>query len=253
MLTAPRLDRVGPLPLYQQLGGWLREEIRSGHFAPGVALPSERKLMARFEVTRDTVRSALGLLRAEGLVSAEQGAGAFVRELAGALRILEPEPVTPGRMATGPSDARAFRIPSAETVTIVRTKADPVLAGYLGVAPGTALLQRQVLRTEEDAAVEWCVQSYPAALVRGSPIATPDPGPGGVKARLAELGHAIDGWEDWIAARMPTPEERSRLQILEGVPVLELTRVAAAHGQVMEVTVQVAPADRTVLHYDRPS
>lgn len=63
----------------------------------------------------------------------------------------------------------------------------------------------------------------------------------------------VDAWVDWIAARMPTPEERSRLQILEGVPVLEVTRVAQAGVQVVEVTIQVVPADRTVLQYDRPT
>lgn len=42
------IDRQGGAPVYRQIADELRSEIRSGRFGPGVALPSERKLMDRF-------------------------------------------------------------------------------------------------------------------------------------------------------------------------------------------------------------
>ncbi|HUY09671.1 MAG TPA: GntR family transcriptional regulator, partial [Candidatus Dormibacteraeota bacterium] len=76
----PKLDRESPLPLYQQLADLLRADIEEGRLPAGVAFPSERKLMSRYQVTRTTVRSAIGVLKQEGMVVAEHGAGSFVRD-----------------------------------------------------------------------------------------------------------------------------------------------------------------------------
>ncbi|MFG3254353.1 FadR/GntR family transcriptional regulator [Streptomyces sp. NPDC048172] len=46
----------------------LRERIRSGDFAPGTRLPTQRELEAEFGVGRSTVREALGALAQEGLL-----------------------------------------------------------------------------------------------------------------------------------------------------------------------------------------
>ncbi|MGH7608681.1 MAG: GntR family transcriptional regulator, partial [Candidatus Dormibacteria bacterium] len=73
--STPALDPTSPTPLYRQLALLLRRAIEEGRYGPGVALPSERKLLAQHAVTRTTVRSALAALEAEGLVSPEQGAG----------------------------------------------------------------------------------------------------------------------------------------------------------------------------------
>ena len=46
----------------------VREKILSGEFAPDSLLPSEAQLMARYGVSRPTVRNAISALRAEGLI-----------------------------------------------------------------------------------------------------------------------------------------------------------------------------------------
>ena len=56
----------------------LVEEISSGKFAPLGTLPSERSLMKRFEVARETVRNAKRMLEELGLVYASPGSGTFV-------------------------------------------------------------------------------------------------------------------------------------------------------------------------------
>jgi DNA-binding FadR family transcriptional regulator len=52
--------------------------ILGGHLAVGERLPSERQLAARFGVSRPTVREALGVLEARGLVVTRKGSGTFV-------------------------------------------------------------------------------------------------------------------------------------------------------------------------------
>ncbi|TDD22262.1 GntR family transcriptional regulator [Nonomuraea diastatica] len=72
------LDREGPVLLYVQIADQIRERIASGDLAPGSAVPSEVELVKTYEVTRQTVRRAIKLLKEEGAVYSEQGRGTFV-------------------------------------------------------------------------------------------------------------------------------------------------------------------------------
>src|SRR5947209_1869845 len=73
------LDRRGDRALYLQIADQLREQIVSGKLAPGSRLPSEHSLMAAYDASRDTVRKAIGVLKAEGRVDSERGRGVTVR------------------------------------------------------------------------------------------------------------------------------------------------------------------------------
>ena len=55
--------------------------------------------------------------------------------------------------------------------------------------------------------VETAVSYIPADLAKGTPIADPNPGPGGIYARLEEQGHTLERFTEEVTARMPTPEE----------------------------------------------
>ncbi|MCO5090034.1 FadR/GntR family transcriptional regulator [Bosea sp. (in: a-proteobacteria)] len=55
------------------LAGNLQRAILKGDFAVGSSLPSERELMANFGVSRTTVREALRILGAHGLVEVRRG------------------------------------------------------------------------------------------------------------------------------------------------------------------------------------
>lgn len=75
------IDRRSILPLYYQLAHMLRDQIKSGELKPGGLVPSERDLMARFDLSRNTVRQALDILSKEGLVIRNHGHGTFVSQL----------------------------------------------------------------------------------------------------------------------------------------------------------------------------
>ena len=57
-----------PLPLYLQLARYVRSLIIGGKLGHRDALPSERELAERFDVSRVTVRKALRELSQEGLL-----------------------------------------------------------------------------------------------------------------------------------------------------------------------------------------
>jgi DNA-binding FadR family transcriptional regulator len=77
--------------VYRQLAAILRADILSGRLQPGQRLPSETTLTQQYGFARDTIRSAVAVLRAEGLVVVQRGHGVLVREQA-EVQDLTPEP-----------------------------------------------------------------------------------------------------------------------------------------------------------------
>lgn len=73
------ISQDDPRPAYMQIADELRGTIQRGDIAPGAQLPSTNDLSVRYNVARMTVRSALRMLRDEGLIVARQGSGVFVR------------------------------------------------------------------------------------------------------------------------------------------------------------------------------
>jgi GntR family transcriptional regulator len=95
-------------------------------------------------------------------------------------------------------------------------------------------------------------RSYlPAALVSGTQVTQPDTGPGGIYARLADLGHAPARFREDLRARMPEPDEVTALDLAPGTPVVEVIRTAfATDGQPVEASEMVADASAYVFRYD---
>jgi GntR family transcriptional regulator len=65
-------------PLYLQLKRWIEDAVRRGAVKPGDALPSERELAVRVDMSRVTVRKAVQHLVREGLLVQRHGSGTYV-------------------------------------------------------------------------------------------------------------------------------------------------------------------------------
>jgi GntR family transcriptional regulator len=254
-MVTEQLDRVGSVPLYAQIADALRADIRSGLYSPGIALPSERKLMDRFGVTRATIRNALAQLRAEGLLTIERGAGAFVRTPSPVRRIVGPDRFLrrdreEGKAAYVAEMERERRRPEVEVIEVARVKVPAEVGELMGLEAGAEVVRRHRRYLASGAPLELATSYIPWTLAKGTAIAKRDSGPGGIYARLEEAGHEIASFEEQITARMPTPEERVQLQIPEGVPVIRVVRRAFdADRRVLELCETIMPADRYVLTY----
>lgn len=75
-----KLSMDSDIPLYSQLVSIIKRNISAGTLTPGALLPSEAELCRTFDVSRSTVRQAIGALESEGLVVRKQGRGTFVAE-----------------------------------------------------------------------------------------------------------------------------------------------------------------------------
>ncbi|WP_087737797.1 GntR family transcriptional regulator [Paraburkholderia piptadeniae] len=67
------------LPRYQRLRDEMVALIAARHWKPGEAIPTEQALAKSYDVAVGTVRKAVDLLVAEGLLERFQGRGTFVR------------------------------------------------------------------------------------------------------------------------------------------------------------------------------
>ncbi|MFG2724050.1 GntR family transcriptional regulator [Streptomyces canus] len=70
-------------PPYQHAADELRRDILQGRINPGEQMPAIRELQARFGVANMTMRSALNVLRDEGLIYTIHGRGSFVADHGG--------------------------------------------------------------------------------------------------------------------------------------------------------------------------
>ena len=68
------------IPCYLQLASYFRTQIQGGIFKPSDKMPSEEELCDCLGISRTTVRQALGLLVAEGILVRYRGKGSFVAE-----------------------------------------------------------------------------------------------------------------------------------------------------------------------------
>jgi GntR family transcriptional regulator len=72
------VDRYDPTPIYRQIAGIIREQIRAGELEPLDTLPSETALVQIHGVARETVRDAMKVLREEGWIFTIQARGSYV-------------------------------------------------------------------------------------------------------------------------------------------------------------------------------
>jgi GntR family transcriptional regulator len=118
-------------PRYRIVYDSLKERILAGDYPPGVALPSESRLVHDYGVSLITVRRALQELVLDGLIERRQGVGSFVREVSrgvvvglssfdadvaeGRLRLAR-ELLSDSEMSAPADVAARLRIPAGSTV-----------------------------------------------------------------------------------------------------------------------------------------
>ncbi|MBG0738597.1 FadR family transcriptional regulator [Paeniglutamicibacter antarcticus] len=88
--AAVTFSPVVPVLTYERVVEQIEQAIVGGEVHPGQRLPSERELMVQFSVSRSTIREALRVLQAQGLIASRPGGR-------GGAEILAPSPDVLGR------------------------------------------------------------------------------------------------------------------------------------------------------------
>jgi GntR family transcriptional regulator len=220
---------------HRELAERLRSGIVDGDYPPGTTLPKQDALATEYGVNVKTVRNAVALLEAEGLVTPVRRRGTVVRERP-KMRRLGAERYAKSKWKYG--DVVAFAAdreasgrpwkPTDQTQTVTQEPADAETAMALGIEEGSPVFVRARLVKDGGHPTHTLTSYYRPEDVEDTPLVDAEPGPagrGGGFAVLTMQGLEPEYVTETVHARMPTPDEKAMLELDAGEPVMLLTRI----------------------------
>ncbi len=114
------------VPLYIQIAESLFDQIESGELSPGDKLPPERELSEALNVNRLTLRRALHILEAQGLLVRRRGDGTYIAEPKIERQASRFVPFSQGMKHRGYA-------PGARVITVEKRLADAAIAQKLNL------------------------------------------------------------------------------------------------------------------------
>lgn len=222
--------------LRHRIAETLRERLLTGELEAGTQLPSEPELARRLGVSRSSLRSAIALLEAEGLLRSRHGAGTFVTARPPLRNDLSrnfgvSEMIAATGLEPGTADAHAGLEP-----------APPEVAEAFGIDAGTPLSVLRRVRIADGKPVvdstDWCRQEVldPSDLagLRG----------GSVYDALAAQGVVIHHGVATISPAIASAEIAKRLKVRKGSLLVTLFQVdSTVLGEVALVSLEHHLAD----------
>ena len=168
--------RGNPAPLYLQLQQLLRNAIQKNILSEEDAIPAERDLATEYDVSRITVRKAIGGLVEEGLLTRRRGAGTFV-----AARVEKSF----SKLSSFSEDMiLRGRKPSSSWVGKSSGSVTPEEAMSLGLSPGAMVFRFQRIRYADDVPM-----AFETSTIAGYCLASTDAVGDSLYAALEEAGN----------------------------------------------------------------
>ncbi|MEV1132195.1 GntR family transcriptional regulator [Agromyces sp. NPDC049794] len=219
---------------HEALYAALRAEIGQA-LRPHDPLPSERELVARFGVSRATVRQAVGRLEEEGLVYRAQGSGTFVAD---------PATISKNLALTSFSeDMRLRRLtPDSRLLDLTVTSAPVAVARDLAVSPGAEVVHVRRLRLADG--LPMCLEEVwlPAERIGDLDAAVVA---GSLYEVLAERGLRPHHADQVIAATVVDADQARLLGVAAFSPALRVDRITYDEsGTAVERAESLYRADR---------
>lgn len=231
-----------PEPIALRVADDLRIQIETGQLTPGDSLPTLHEITARWRCSITSARTAVGLLKQQGLITGGRGRAPVVRA----------EPPKVERTSLRHQHEKAL-VHQPEDIRRARGLAEDDLHGPIGTFEFTARY------TTEPAGPTlgtlFGIDVDDVVLRREFEHKNPTTGehaawPGGTMRALSTVGIEIDKVIDEVTATMPTTVEASMWALPEGVPLLWVRHISIdTVGRVVEITDAQYPADRTKLTF----
>jgi GntR family transcriptional regulator len=248
-------------PMYQVIARDLRQQIESGELPGGTQLKTEVELREEYgrpdaPISRTTVRDAIKLLVARGLVETRPGQGTFVVGRNDPfVSLLTADPAAGGledtiyrseveRHGRKPDETRPrveVQSPSAEIAEIMQS---------LGLKGDAQVISRHQQRSIDGTPYSMQTTYYPMKFVTenaATRLLEARDIEGGVVDYLRGLGIDQVGWRDQFTLRPPNGNERTFFGLSDRVQVamLQVQRTGYdSEGSPIRVTVTIYPGDR---------
>lgn len=217
----------------------LEREIADGTWPVRGALPSEMLLVARFGVSRQTVRSAMSSLQSKGLVATRHGLGTVVLR-----QHASPE------YSQSLESINALAYYARNTVlTVVRVEdvvITPQLATTIGCTPGTTWCNATTLRAASGQKLPMGLSSVwvPAANRQAIQVSRKSGLPVFLEIQKANK-QMVSEVKQVLGAILPTKAQARLLQCERREPMLRIQRwYYAADGTLLEMSDTMHPPSR---------
>lgn len=229
-----RTDTTAAVPAFQRIKDHVLQQIHSGVWQEGQAIPSEAALVKQFNVARMTVNRALRELSDEKTLTRVQGSGTFVAQQKYQATLVELRNIADEIAARGHRHR-------GELQRLERCKVDTALLRQFELNAAPHLFHSVVVHFENDVPIQ--VEDRYV-----NPAVAPDylsqdfasQTPNAYLVRVAPL----QGVSFSIEASMPTPEVAELLRMEVTEPCLVLRRRTRSQGQVASVSALWHPASR---------
>ncbi len=229
-----RTDTTAAVPAFQRIKDHVLQQIHSGVWQEGQAIPSEAALVKQFNVARMTVNRALRELSDEKTLTRVQGSGTFVAQQKYQATLVELRNIADEIAARGHRHR-------GELQRLERCKVDAALLRQFELSATPHLFHSVVVHFENDVPIQ--VEDRYV-----NPAVAPDylsqdfasQTPNAYLVRVAPL----QGVSFSIEASMPTPEVAELLRMEVTEPCLVLRRRTRSQGQVASVSALWHPASR---------
>src|ERR1700733_741833 len=230
----PKGSKAERVPRFEVVSAALKREIVSGRFVESDVLPGERELSEMLNVSRTTLRRAIGGLIDEGVLAHRHGAGTFVRrnpphveQPLSRLTSFTEDMQLRGLAATSRVIEQGAFLPAPEEVMM------------LGIGPGQSIYRLARLRLAD---------GVPMAIDRAAvPLHFLDAArqmEDSLYAALDDAGFRPVRALQRLRAIIIGSAEAALLEVAEGSPALDIQRIAyLADGRCVEFTRSVYRAD----------
>ncbi len=223
---------------YKKIAQTLIGEIQAGTWSVGDLLPTERELMERFGVSRNTVREALRIVRDDGYIARRQGSRTVVvsnTKVGAFVNVVSTLDDLPLYIA----DTRSVHL-ATEHVLISEHVAE-----VIGCSPQEKRLRVQYLRWRKESSEPLCYTEIYVEPEYDEVEQSLD-GSLTVYDKLeSHFGNAFSHVEQEIEAILADPNIASRLNISVGSPVLETKTMLYFPGnKLAQLSISHYPANR---------
>lgn len=234
------LTSAGGPPLYAQLCALFRQRIARGEWSLQQRIPALEQLVTEFNVARVTVRHAIGLLEAEGLIERHRGRGTFV--------VAKPDSTVVYRVPPTWQDLLASRTDvEFEWLENRLSKTMPAPSHAIGnLATSYRFMRRRLLRHRVPYGIGEtyiCAETYDAIGVDGAA----EPFPLRSLSTLLPLG--IDQVEQTVRAGLVDLRTAALLDLKPGDPVMLISRSATdTNGTLVYESLGIFRGDFVEMH-----
>ncbi len=168
-------------PLHRRLSDRLKQRLVVREWEAGGKLPSETQLAGEYGVSRATVRTAIKLLEAQGLVESRHGSGTYVTSLGPAIRagLQDLRSMTATIAQLGHEPGMEYRSCTIRGATVEEAR-------HLGIAASARVLAIERAVLSDDEIVAFSHDAIPESLL--PPGFDPETMHGSVFDRMDDLG-----------------------------------------------------------------